>query len=154
MHDVVVVQEGHTLQQHNHVAFDLSWGQGAVSVPYHLREVRHHEVKHQHKAGTVREDAFELHHLQHKRRPVPMSAFWHQPCPALTHLHAHCPRSPAGPWSPSKPGSGFRPRAFSETLSSAPQSLLSDTKQLQCKWALSNLFSFYDTYIPSSILQT
>lgn len=67
MHDVVVMQEGHALQQHYHVAFDLSWGQGAIGVPYDLREVRHHEVKHQHKASAVRENALELHHLRAKR---------------------------------------------------------------------------------------
>lgn len=64
VHDVIVVQEGHALQQHQHVAFDLSRGQGAVGVPDDLRQVRHHEVKDQHEAGALREDALELHHLQ------------------------------------------------------------------------------------------
>lgn len=95
MHDVVLVQEGHALQQHHHVAFDLSWGQGAISVPYYLREVRHHEVKHQHKAGAMREDALELHHLQAKRTTLLMSKLW-QKAPAPTHPRVHCPQSLAG----------------------------------------------------------
>lgn len=37
VHDIVLMQKSHTLQQHQHVAFDLSWGQGAISIPYYLR---------------------------------------------------------------------------------------------------------------------
>lgn len=73
MHDVVLMQESHALQQHYHVTFDLGWGQGAVSVAYHLREVGHHEVKDQHKASSVRENALELHHLQ-QRRPTALTS--------------------------------------------------------------------------------
>lgn len=68
VHDVVVMQEGHALQQHHHVTFDLSRGQRALRVPDDLGEVREHEVKHQDEACTVREDVFQLHHLRRKRR--------------------------------------------------------------------------------------
>lgn len=95
MHDVVVMQESHTLQQHDHVTFDLGWGQGAVSVPYHLREVRHHEVKDQHKAGAVGENALELHHLQRKRTTVATARLRQEPS-APRHRHARCPQSLAG----------------------------------------------------------
>lgn len=36
VHDVVVMQEGHALQQHHHVTFDLSGGQRALRVPNDL----------------------------------------------------------------------------------------------------------------------
>lgn len=56
MHDVVVMQEGHALQQHHHVSFDLGWGQRTLRVPDDLRQVREHEVKDQDEARTMRED--------------------------------------------------------------------------------------------------
>lgn len=68
MHDVVVMQEGHALQQHHHVTFDLSRGQRALRVPDDLREVGEHVVEHQDEAHTVREDVLQLHHLRRRRR--------------------------------------------------------------------------------------
>lgn len=68
MHDVVVMQEGHALQQHHHVTFDLSRGQRSLRVPDDLREVREHEVKHQDEARPVREDVLQLHDLRRRRR--------------------------------------------------------------------------------------
>lgn len=68
MHDVIVMQESNTLQQHDHVTFDLSWGKRSVGVPDDLRQVRQHEVKHQDEACTMREDILQLHYLKKKMK--------------------------------------------------------------------------------------
>ena len=39
MHDVVVVEEGHSLKQHHHVPFDLGLCQRSLGVPDDLREI-------------------------------------------------------------------------------------------------------------------
>lgn len=73
MHDVVVMQEGHALQQHHHVPFDLSWGQRSLVVPDDLREVRQHEVKDQDEARPVRENIFQLHDLKSSEQRLRLS---------------------------------------------------------------------------------
>jgi hypothetical protein len=39
VHDVVVVEEGHSLKQHHHVPFDLGLCQRSLGVPDDLREI-------------------------------------------------------------------------------------------------------------------
>lgn len=68
VHDVVVMQEGHALQQHHHVTFDLSGGQRVLRVPDDLRQVRQHEVEDQDEAGPMGKDVLQLYHLKRSRR--------------------------------------------------------------------------------------
>lgn len=75
VHDIVVMQEGHALQQHHHVTFDLRRGQRALGIPDDLREVRQHEVEHQDEARAVRKDVLQLHHLRRKSQKEVLHPF-------------------------------------------------------------------------------
>lgn len=64
MHDVVVMQEGHTLQQHHHVALNLGRAQRSLVVPDDFGQVRQHKVKDQDEACPMRKDILQLHDLK------------------------------------------------------------------------------------------
>ena len=59
VHDLVVVEVAHALQQHQHVGLDLGLSQWAPGVLDHFGQVGHHELEYQHKPQTLGEDSIE-----------------------------------------------------------------------------------------------
>lgn len=64
MHDGVGMAEGHPFQQHEQVAFHLGIRERLLGVADHLRQVRYHVLKDQHKPCAMREDVLQFHHLE------------------------------------------------------------------------------------------
>ena len=64
MHDVVLVAERDSLEQHEHVALHLRLGERLLCFANHLRKVGQHVLEDQHEAVAVREDVTQANHLQ------------------------------------------------------------------------------------------
>ena len=63
VHDVVGVEVVHPPEQHHHVALDLGLGERGLRVLDQLRQVRHHELKHEDEAQTLGEHIVQSHHV-------------------------------------------------------------------------------------------